>query len=137
MGGASSRITSPIPDPHEHGASSRITSPIPDPYEHIIEYVAEDGSEVFINGPINPWKVLGLKPGASRDVVKMAFVEKIKQSARQKRAMVSLANHMLTSSAQSRYQQMPGTNKFFIKDCDVFVLAACGHTAAIASKTAN
>ena len=100
-------------------------------------YVAQGGGKVFIKEPINPWNVLGLEPGASREAVKMAFVEKIKQSARQKRAMVSLANHMLTSTVPNRYQQKPGTNEFFIKDCDVFVLAACGHTTALSSKIAS
>ena len=120
------------------GIFSRITSPIPDPYEHIIEYVAEDGSEVFINGPMNPWGLLHLERRASRDAVNMAFRVKFNQSTvPENRAMLSLANHMLTSTARNRYQQKPGTNEFFIKDCDVFVLAACGHTAAIASKTAN
>ena len=116
---------------------SFFTSPHPDPVEHVTKYVAAGGGEVSINGPINPWQVLGLTPGASRDAVKGAFREKIRQSARQKRAMVSLANHMLTSTVPNRYHQKPGTNEFFIKDCDVFVLATCGHTTALASKIAS
>ena len=119
------------------GASSAITPPIPAPREHVIRYVAAGGGNVFINGPINPWKVLGLKPGASREAVKMAFRERIKQSARQNRAMVSLANHVLTSTVPNRYQQKPGTDEFFIENCDVFVLAACGNTTALASMIAS
>ena len=123
--------------PFHSGVASASVSPIPAPREHVIQYVAAGGGNVFINGPINPWQVLGLTPNVSRGAVKMAFREKIKQSARQNRAMVSLANHMLTSTVPNRYQQKPGTNEFFIKDCDVFVLAACGHTTALSSKIAS
>lgn len=91
----------------------------------------------MISSLINPWQVLGLSPNASREAVKAAFREKINQSSRQSRAMVSLANHILTSTV-SRYQRMAGTNNFSINDYnDHFVLAASGHSKGLASKIAT
>jgi len=72
--------------------------------------------------------VLGLQSsGASEGAVKAAFKRKITQPVRQNRAMVSVAYHMLTSSA-GRYTQIPGKDEFVVRRRDHFMLAACGHT---------
>lgn len=52
---------------------------------------------------------------------------------RQKRAMASIAYHMLTSPADW-YVQKCGSDEFVITRSDHFMLAACGHTRALASK---
>ena len=92
-----------------------------------IAYVAAGGGKVDIPLPINPWKILGLNSDASRDAVKAAFKNKTAQPSRQNRVMVSVANHILTSTT-ARYYRRRGTDNFLVEDWDVFVLAACGNT---------
>ena len=65
--------------------------------------------------------------------IEAAFKVRIRQSVRQNRAMASVAYHMLTSTAD-RYVQNCGLDEFFITKCDHFVLAASGHTRALASE---
>ena len=65
-----------------------------------------------------------------------AFKVRIRQSVRQNSAMASVAYHMLTSTGD-RYVQKSGLDEFVITKCDHFVLAACGHTRALASKIWN
>ena len=102
-----------------------------------INYVAAGGGNVNISLPINPWNSLGLHPSsASREAVKEAFRNKITQQKRQNRAEISIANHILTSTA-NRYERQKGTNNFFIRKRDQFVLAACGHTQELASRIAE
>ena len=61
------------------------------------------------------------------------------QVVRQNRAMASVAYHMITSTADyhmipsGRYKEISGIDEFAITECDHFVLAACGHTRALAS----
>lgn len=77
---------------------------------------------------MNPWEVLGLQSSSvSREAVKAAFKRKITQPVRQNRAMVSIAYHMLTSSA-GRYTRVQGKDEFVVRRRDHFMLAACGHT---------
>ena len=73
---------------------------------------------------------------ASRKDVKEAFRNKISQQKRQNRAEISIANHILTSTA-NRYERQKETNSFFIKKRDHFVLAACCHTQELASRIAE
>ena len=68
--------------------------------------------------------------------IEVAFKVKIRQSVRQNSAMASVAYHMLTSTAD-RYVQKSGLDEFVTAKCDHFVLAACGHTRALASKIWN
>ena len=75
-----------------------------------------------------PWAVLGLTSNeASRESVKKAFREKTQTQQRQNRALVAVANHILTST-QPRYQRKPGYDFYTIKNRDHFVVAACGNT---------
>ena len=94
----------------------------------VATYGAKGGGRVVISVPLNPWEVLGLQSsGVSRDAVKAAFKRKITQPLRQNRAMVSIAYHMLTSSA-GRYTRVQGKDEFVVRRRDHFMLAACGHT---------
>ena len=94
-------------------------------------YGAIGGGKVAISVPLNPWEVLGLQSSrVSKEAVKAAFKRKIAQPVRQNRAMVSIAYHMLTSSA-ARYTQIPGKDEFVVTSWDHFMLAACGHTEAL------
>lgn len=93
-----------------------------------VTYTDKGGSKVVISLPLNPWQVLGLNSSElSYEAIQTAFKKKINQPIRQKRAMVSIANHMLTSPA-GRYQQVEGKDEYVVTNCDHFVLAACGHT---------
>jgi len=103
-------------------------------------YGKKDGCVVSYYGridipeSINPWQVLGLhSPNVSRKEIKVAFKVKTTQSVRQNRAMASVAYHILTSPA-GRYVQKCNSDEFVITKPDHFVLAACGHTRALASK---
>ena len=89
-----------------------------------------------ISFPINPWQILGLSPNASRDDIKMAFRQKITQPQRQYRALISLANHVLTSTT-SRYERQVGTNTFVIKNADCFMVAESGNAKRLANITAR
>lgn len=126
---ASTASNPPTAGSYQYGAGGR-TSDAP------IRYVAQGGGEVFIPLPIDPWRTLGLPSNASRDAVKVAFKNKINQPNRQSRAVVSIANHILTSTAD-RYEQQMGTNKFSIKKRDHFVMAACGYTKRLAELIAQ
>lgn len=68
--------------------------------------------------------------------IEAAFKVRIRQSVRQNSAMASVAYHMLTSTGD-RYVQKSGLDEFVTTKCDHFVLAACGHTRALASKIWN
>ena len=94
----------------------------------VATYGARGGGRVVISVPLNPWQVLSLNSSdASREAIKAAFKKKIHQRVRQNRAMVSIAHHMLTSSA-GRYKRVAGTDEFVVTRRDHFMLAACGHT---------
>ena len=67
----------------------------------------------------------------SRQKIKEAFKGRITQVVRQNRAMVSLAYHMLTTMSY-RYEEKGGLDEFAIRNRDHVVLAACGHTKALA-----
>ena len=69
----------------------------------------------------------------STEEIDKAFKMRITQSVRQNRAMASVAYHMLTTTG-GRYDQKCGLDEFVIKKPDHFVLAACGHTGALASE---
>ena len=85
-------------------------------------------SSVFIQFPINPWEILGLNSASSsRDVVKLAFKNMIAGVSLQNQALVSLANHILTSTAP-RYQRQQGTDLYIIRNLDHFTVAAYGDT---------
>ena len=115
----------------EMGATRRSTS------ASTISYNATGGGKVIITTPINPWRVLGLQSsGASREAVKAAFKKKITQPTRQKRAEISIANYILTSTT-GRYMRKKGTDEFVIQTPDHFMLAACGHTQELASAIAK
>ena len=102
---------------HESDVSRRVAT-----------YGAKGGGRVVISVPLNPWDVLGLQSSdVSKEAVKAAFKRKITQPVRQNRAMVSIAYHMLTSSA-GRYTQIQGKDEFVVRTRDHFMLAACGHT---------
>lgn len=74
----------------------------------IATYGARGGGRVVISVPLNPWQVLGLHSSdVSPEATKAAFKMKINQPVRQNRAMVSIAHHMLTSSA-GRYRRIEG-----------------------------
>ena len=93
-----------------------------------ISYVAAGGCHVNIALPINPWVILGLTPAtASSNAVKVAFCQKIEQPQRQNRALVSFANHILTSTVP-RYQRQHGSDMFTIKNRDHFAVVAYGNT---------
>ena len=95
-----------------------------------ISYMAAGGGQVCIPLPINPWVTLGLaSSAASRDEVKMAFREKIRQPHRQNRALASLANHILTSTEPRYHRQQ--NNMFTIKTRDHFTIAAYGNTVEL------
>ena len=92
-----------------------------------ISYTAAGGGQVCITLPINPWITLGLTSStASRDAVKMAFRDRIRQPHRQNRALASLANHILTST-EPRYRRQQN-NLFTIQNRDHFTIAAYGNT---------
>ena len=98
----------------------------------VVNYIADGGSRVVISVPLNPWQVLGLSSSrVSHADVNAAFKMKITQPVRQKRAMISIAYHMLTSSA-GRYKRIHGTDTFVVGKRDHFMLAACGHTEELA-----
>ncbi|CAB3998917.1 ankyrin repeat domain-containing, partial [Paramuricea clavata] len=82
---------------------------------------------VFIQFPINPWKILGLNSASSSRDVKLAFKKMIASASVQNQALVSLANHILTSTAP-RYQRQQGTDLYTIKNPDHFTVAAYGDT---------
>ena len=100
----------------------------------MVSYYGRGQGRVDIPESINPWQVLGLhSPNVSRKEIKAAFKVKTTQSERQNRAMASVAYHTLTSPA-GRYVLKCDTDEFVITKPDHFVLAACGHTRALASK---
>ncbi|KAJ7386826.1 hypothetical protein OS493_006856 [Desmophyllum pertusum] len=112
---------------HNNGSNSR----------RIATYGAKGGGRVVISVPLNPWQVLGLhSSGVSREAVKEAFKMKITQPVRQNRAMVSIAYHMLTSSA-GRYTRIQGKDEFVVRRRDHFMLAACGHTKELTLRIAK
>ena len=103
----------------------------------VATYGARGGGRVVISVPLNPWQVLGLNSSdASREAIKAAFKKKINQRVRQNRAMVSIAHHMLTSSA-GRYKRVEGTDEFVVTRRDHFMLAACGHTDKLTLRIAK
>ena len=103
----------------------------------VATYGARGGGRVVISVPLNPWRVLGLNSSdASREAIKAAFKKKINQRVRQNRAMVSIAHHMLTSSA-GRYKRVEGTDEFVVTRRDHFMLAACGHTHELTLRIAK
>ena len=103
----------------------------------VATYGARGGGRVVISVPLNPWQVLGLNSSdASREAIKAAFKKKIHQRVRQNRAMVSIAHHMLTSSA-GRYKRVEGTDEFVVTRRDHFMLAACGHTHELTLRIAK
>ena len=103
----------------------------------VATYGARGGGRVVISVPLNPWQVLGLNSSdASREAIKAAFKKKIHQPVRQNRAMVSIAHHMLTSSA-GRYKRVEGTDEFVVTRRDHFMLAACGHTHELTLRIAK
>ena len=103
----------------------------------VATYGARGGGRVVISVPLNPWQVLGLNSSdASREAIKAAFKKKINQRVRQNRAMVSIAHHMLTSSA-GRYKRVEGTDEFVVTRRDHFMLAACGHTHELTLRIAK
>lgn len=103
----------------------------------VATYGARGGGRVVISVPLNPWQVLGLNSSdASREAIKAAFKKKIHQRVRQNRAMVSIAHHMLTSSA-GRYKRVEGTDEFVVTRRDYFMLAACGHTDELTLRIAK
>ena len=103
----------------------------------VATYGARGGGRVVISVPLNPWQVLGLNSSdASREAIKAAFKKKIHQRVRQNRAMVSIAHHMLTSSA-GRYKRVEGTDEFVVTRRDHFMLAACGHTDELTLRIAK
>ena len=103
----------------------------------VATYGARGGGRVVISVPLNPWRVLGLNSSdASREAIKAAFKKKIHQPVRQNRAMVSIAHHMLTSSA-GRYKRVEGTDEFVVTRRDHFMLAACGHTDKLTLRIAK
>ena len=75
----------------------------------------------------------------SSEKIEKAFKGRMTQVVRQNRAMASVAYHMITSTADyhmipsGRYKEISGIDEFAITECDHFVLAACGHTRALAS----
>ena len=94
-----------------------------------ISYTAAGGMQVTISLPINPWATLGLPSDATRDAVKQAFKKKINNPGLQDqdRALVSLANHILTSTEPTRYQSEQN-DLFSIINRDHFTIAAYGNT---------
>ena len=103
----------------------------------VVKYNARGGGRVVIFVPLNPWQVLGFNSSdASHEAIKAAFKEKIHQPVRQNRALVSIAYHMLTSSA-GRYKRVEGTNEFVVARDDYFMLAACGHTDELTLRIAK
>ena len=84
---------------------------------------------------MNPWQVLDLHSFhvSSSEEIDKAFKVRITQSVRQNSAMASVAYHILTSKAD-RYVQKCDLDEFDITKSDPFVLAACGHTYALASE---
>ena len=103
----------------------------------VATYGARGGGRVVISVPLNPWQVLGLNSSdASREAIKAAFKKKIHQPVRQNRAIVSIAHHMLTSSA-GRYKRVEGTDEFVVTRRDHFMLAACGHTHELTLRIAK
>jgi len=101
----------------------------------IVSYFTIGQGRVDIPESINPCQVLGLHSFNVPSVVeiKTAFKGRITQPRRQNRAMATVAYHMLTSTA-GRYVQKCGSDEFVITKSDHFVLAACGHTRALASE---
>ena len=87
---------------------------------------------IAIFEPFNPWKVLEL-PSSQVPFweVKSTFKSSITQLNPQKRAMVSIAYHMITSSGE-RYKRVYGTDEYVVGRRDHFLLAACGHADELA-----
>ncbi|XP_078377937.1 uncharacterized protein LOC144661105 [Oculina patagonica] len=95
---------------------------------YIATYSDDWGNKVVISEPLNPWRELGLQSSdVSYGAIKAAFRMKTTQASRQNRAMVSVACHILTSSAD-RYMRKHGTDEYLVRKHDHFILAACGHT---------
>ena len=65
--------------------------------------------------------------------IERAFRGRMTQKVRQNRATATVAYHMLTSPG-SRYVEKCGLDEFAVTKSDHFVLAACGHTRALASE---
>ena len=81
---------------------------------------------ICIQFPINPWKILGLNSASSsREDAKLAFKKMIAVASLQNQALVSLANHILTSTSP-RYQRQQGTDLYIIRNLDHFTVAAYG-----------
>ncbi|XP_020632959.1 transient receptor potential cation channel subfamily A member 1-like [Orbicella faveolata] len=101
----------------------------------IVSYYATGQGRVDIPETLNPWQVLDLHSFhvSSSEEIDKAFKVRITQSVRHNSAMASVAYHMLTSTAD-RYVQKSGLDEFAITKADHFVLAACGHTRALASE---
>ena len=142
---STSRVTPVGPKQHPSGRRSSSTNRRNishdgnqgDGRRRVATYGARGGGRVVISVPLNPWQVLGLNSSdASREAIKAAFKKKIHQPVRQNRAMVSIAHHMLTSSA-GRYKRVEGTDEFVVTRRDHFMLAACGHTHELTLRIAK
>ena len=72
----------------------------------------------------------------SRKEIEKAFKGRLTQKVRQNRALAAVAYHILTSPAGGRYVKKSDLDEFVIKP-DHFVLAACGHTRALASEISS
>ena len=96
------------------------------PFSSISYTIGE--SSICIQFPINPWEILGLNSASSsRNDVKLTFTKMIAGAPVQNQALISLANHILTSTAP-RYQGQQGTDLYIIKNLDHFTVAAYGDT---------
>ena len=91
-----------------------------------IAYTADGGGYVIVPRSVDPFKELGLSPGASARATEDAYKARANFPRRQDRVLASLAYHMLTS-VDGRYTRRG--RQYEIRNLeDQFYLAAAGHT---------
>lgn len=95
----------------------------------MFHYEAKGGGSVIVPATLEPYKQLGITTSTSAVETKKVLRQEITRPRRQKRALASLAYHMITSTDGQRYHKR-GT-LFEIKNPDIFFFAAIGHTKKV------
>ena len=104
----------------------------------MFHYVAPGGGSVVVPRVVRPHDELHVEISATRSDIKAAFQKETTHKQRQRRVMVSLAYHMLTSpTTVQRYHRKSNGRDYEIKHQDVVVCAVTGHTTKLLTEVSQ
>ena len=104
----------------------------------MFHYVAPGGGSVVVPRIVRPHNELQVGISATRSDIKAAFRRDTTQNQRQRRVMVSLAYHMLTSPTTTRrYYRKSNGRDYEIKHRDVVVCAVTGDTTKLMTEVSQ